>query len=115
MEFSTKLPGFFWSDVVERLRIEGALFIGFQRKLLLVAGAGGGNGNKEEALKEMADGMKSVQEDFRDSEGWGGWLSKELAPAFGVSGLAHGHRRNKLIGAVPDQLGILRQFTAGLF
>lgn len=86
--------------------MKGALFIGFQRKLLLVAGAGGGNGNEEEALKKMADGMKSVQEDFRDSEGWGGWLSKELAPAFGVSGLARGHRRNKLIGAVPDLLGI---------
>lgn len=80
-----------------------------------MAGPGGGNGNKEEALKEMADGMKSVQEDFRDSEGWGGWLSKELTPAFGVSGLARGRRHNNLIEAVPDPLGILCQFTAGLF
>lgn len=48
--------------------MKDALFIGFTWKLLLIAGAGGGNGNKEEVLKEMADGMKSIQKDFRD---WG--------------------------------------------
>ena len=60
-------------------------------------------------------GMKSVQEDFRDSEGWGGWLSRELTSAFKVSGLAHGHGHDNLTGAVPDQLVSLGRFTAGLF
>ena len=70
MEFSPKLPGLFWPDVLERLRIEvrmkDALSIGFTWKLLLIAGAGGRSGIKEEVVKEMAGGMKSVREDFRD-------------------------------------------------
>lgn len=57
--------------------------------------------------------MRSIQEDFRDSEGWGGWLSKELTSAFKVLGLAYGHRHN-LTGAVADQLVSLGQLSAGL-
>lgn len=48
--------------------------------------------------------MKSVQEYFRDSEGWGGWFSKELTSAFKVSGLAHGHRHYDLTGDCPRLL-----------
>ena len=76
--------------------MKDALFIGFMWRLMVIARAGGGNGNREEVLKEMADGMKSVQEDFRDSEGWGSWLSKELTSAFKVSGLTRGHGHSNL-------------------
>jgi len=60
-------------------------------------------------------GMRSVQEDFRHSEGWGGWLKKEPTSALKVSGLACGYRHDDFTGAVPDELVSLGQFSVGLF